>query len=74
MSTSQIQSARGYRLSFVINTVLGGVMLVLGIVGIVIEVMAPSLRGSLAWGFLPAAIVCLSIGFAHRSKYLSLSR
>jgi hypothetical protein len=74
MNTSQPERARGYKLSFIINTVVGGFMLLLGIIGVTLEISIPILRGSLAWGFLAAAIVCLSIGLSHRRKYLNLTR
>jgi hypothetical protein len=70
---SQTEGARGYKLSFIINTTVGGAMLLLGIIGVVLEILLPVLRGSLAWGFFPAAVICLSVGMAHRRKYLSLT-
>ena len=75
MSAPRTESARGYKLSFIINTAAGGLLLLLGIMGFILENVFPALQGGgLAWGFLIAAIVCLSVGFAHRRKYLSLVR
>jgi hypothetical protein len=61
-------------LSFIINTVVGSLLLLLGIISLVVEFRVPLLRGDLALGFLPGAVICLAIGVAHRRKYLSLMR
>jgi len=75
MTTSPPQQARGYRLSFIINTAVGIFMLLLAAIGFMVELSFPSMRDSgLVWGFLPAAGICLTVGFIHRRKYLSLSR
>lgn len=50
-------------------------MLLLGITGFILEHVFPALQGGgLVLGFMIAAIVCLSVGFVHRKKYLSLVR
>jgi hypothetical protein len=75
MTTSPAQKARGYRLSFIINTAVGVFMLLLAAIGFMVELSFPSMRGGgLVWGFLPAALICFIIGIIHRQKYLSLSR
>lgn len=74
MNTAQAESARGYKLSFVINTVAGALLLLLGITGAVLGIFLPIFRGSLTWEFFMPALVCLSIGFAHRMAYLNLTR
>lgn len=74
MNTPQTQNPRGYRLSFVINTVIGGLMLLLSAASFVFESLYPQLRGSLEWGFTWAAVLCLFIASLHYSKYLSLTR
>jgi hypothetical protein len=75
MTTSPAQKARGYRLSFIINTAVGVFLMLLAAIGFMVELSFPSMRGSgLAFGFLPAALICFSIGIIHRQKYLSLSR
>jgi hypothetical protein len=74
MNAPHTESARGYKLSLIINTAVGGLMLLLGIIGVALEISLPILRGGLAWGFLTAAVVCLSVGLVHRRKYLSLTR
>jgi len=72
MNRREQTDARGYWLSFIINVVVGSLMLLLASVAIVLEILLPDLRGMLAIGFLTAAIVCLAIGIAHRRKYRSL--
>jgi hypothetical protein len=75
MNTSPQQQARGYRLSFIINTAVGVFMLLLAAIACLAELSFPALRGGgLLLGFLPAAGICLTVGFIHRRKYLSLSR
>jgi hypothetical protein len=75
MTTSSPQQARGYRLSFIINTAVGVFMLLLAAIGFMVELSFPSMRDSgLVWGFLPAALICFTIGIIHRQKYLRLSR
>ena len=74
MNTPQPGKPNGYRLSFIINGIIGGFMLLLSAVGYVIEILYPQLRGTLAWGFMFAAIVCLFVTSLHYAKYLSLSR
>lgn len=64
---------KNYKLSFIINSVIGGLMLALSIVGYVIEIIHPQLRGTLAGGFLFTAIICLFIASLHYSKYLASS-
>jgi len=69
MSTPQ-QRARGYRISFIINTLVGGFLLLLAIVAAVFEILFPAMRGGLVWGFVPAIIGCFTIGYIHRRRYL----
>jgi hypothetical protein len=72
MTTSPPQKARGYRLSFIINTAVGVLMLLLAAIG---ELYFPAMRDSgLVFGFLPAAVICFVVGIIHRQKYLSLTR
>ena len=74
MNTPPIRHSSGYRLSFIINTVVGGVLLVLAIVAGVFEGLFPALRGQLVWGFLPGTLICWFIAALHYSKHLSLKR
>jgi hypothetical protein len=74
MSTTHTQQPRGYKLSFIINTAVGGLLLLVAVVAGVFEGLFPALRGQLAWGFVPAAMVCWFIASIHYSKYLSLSK
>ena len=74
MNTSQSTTLRGYRLSFIINTIVGSLMLLLATVSYVIEIFVPTMRGTLAVGMIPGAVICLFIGSVHYSKYLSLSK
>jgi hypothetical protein len=64
---------RGYRISAIINSSIGAFLLLLAVVSVLIEKKFPSLGHSLSWGFVPAAIFQLSLGFFHRRKYLSLA-
>jgi len=74
MNTPETQHPRGYRLSFIINTAAGGLLLLMAVVAGVFEGLSPALRGQLVWGFVPAAMVCWFIASLHYSKYLSLSK
>jgi hypothetical protein len=74
MKTPQTQNAKGYRLSFIINTVVGGLMLLLSAASQIFESAFPQLHGTLAQGFIWTAVLCLFIASLHYSKYLSLSR
>ena len=74
MNTSQTQNPRGYKLSFIINTAVGGILLLLGIIAGVFEGVFPSLRGQLVWGFVPATMICGFIASLNYAKYLSQSR
>jgi hypothetical protein len=64
----------GYRLSFIINAAVGGLMLMLSATAYVLEILHPQLRGTLAWGFMFTAVLCLFISSLHYSKFLSLKR
>ena len=74
MNTPQTQKPRGYRLSFIINTAFGGLMLLLSAASSILEAAYPQLRGTLASGFILTAVLCLFIASLHYSKYLSLTR
>ena len=74
MNTPQSKDARSYKLSFIINTVVGGVLLLLAEIAGIFEGLFPAVRGHLVWGFLPATILCWFIASLHYSKYLSLSK
>jgi len=56
MNTTQAANPKSYRLSFVINTVIGSLMLLLSAVSFIIEAIFPPMRGSLAWCFMFAAV------------------
>lgn len=73
MNTPQ-HPGRGYRISFIINSAVGALLLLLAAVAAVFEVLFPAVRGGLVWGFVPAIIGCFTIAFIHRRKYLSLTR
>ena len=68
------QNPKGYRLSFIINTGIGGLMLLLSAASFIFESFHSQLRGTLAWGFTWTAVLCLFIASLHYSKYLSLRR
>jgi hypothetical protein len=74
MNTPQTQNPKGYRLSFIINAGIGVLMLLLSAASYIFESIYPQLRGTLAWGFLWTAVLCLFIASLHYSKYLSLTR
>jgi NO-binding membrane sensor protein with MHYT domain len=74
MNALRMPNPESYKLSFIINTVVGGVMLLLAIVAQVFETIFPALRGQLVWGFVPATLMCWFIASLHYSKYLSLTR
>jgi hypothetical protein len=74
MNTPQDQNPRGYKLSFIINTGVGGVLLLMAVVAGACEGLFPALRGQLVLGFVPAAMICWFIASLHYSKYLSLSK
>jgi hypothetical protein len=74
MNTPETEHLRGYKLSFIINTAVGGVLLLMAVVTGVFEGLFPALRGQLVWGFVPAAMICWFIASLHYSKYLSLSK
>lgn len=57
-----------------INTAVGGILLLLAAIAEVFEGLSPALRGQLVWGFVPATMVCWFIASLHYSKYLSLSK
>ena len=74
MKTPHPENPRGYRLSFIIHSAIGGLMLLLSAAGFIFESVYPQSRGMLAWGFIWAAVLCLFIASLHYSKYLSLTR
>ena len=68
-------TGKGYQLSFIINSIVGGLLLVFAVAGFILEREFPVLQGGgLVWGFVPGAAVCLCVGFFHRQKYLGLRR
>jgi hypothetical protein len=71
-TTNTTPNPNGYRLSFIINAVVGGLMLMLSAVAYVLEILHPQLRGTLAWGFTFTAVVCLFISSLHYSKFLEV--
>jgi len=74
MNTPQTQKPRGYKLSFIINTAVGGILLFLAVIAGVFEGLFPALREQLVWGFVPATMICWFIASLGYSKYLSLSK
>lgn len=74
MNTTPATKPKSYRLSFMINTVIGTLMLLLSAVGVIIEAIFPQMKGSLAWRFMFAAVPSLFIASLHYSKYLVLSK
>jgi hypothetical protein len=69
MNTSA-PNARGYKISFVINSAVGSLLLALAVIGFVFESVFKLQR--LGWGFLVPAIICLFVASLHYAKYLNL--
>ncbi len=61
-------------MSFIINTIIGGITLLLAIGAGVYENLFPAWRGQLVWSIVPMTIISWSIASLHYSKYLSLSK
>lgn len=74
MNTPQTQNPRNYRISFLINTIVGGIALLLAIAAGIFEQLFPSMRGKLVWGFASSTVICWFIASLHYSKYLKLSK
>ena len=74
MNTPHTPNSRGYKFSFIINTAVGGILLLLAVIAGVFEGLFPALRGQLVWGFVPATMICWFVASLHYSKYLSLSK
>ena len=74
MNTKSNQNPRRYKLSFIINTAVGGILLLLAVIAGVFEGLFPALRGQLVWGFVPATMICWFVASLHYSKYLSLTK
>ena len=68
MSTTPAFSAKRYRLSFLINTAIGALLLFLSAVAYVLEHVYPALHGELTWGFLWPAVICLFVASLHHAK------
>jgi hypothetical protein len=75
MSTSPKQKARAYRLSFIINTAIGGTLILIAILAYMERLSYPVIaHNKIQWGFELAGILCLGIAYICRRKYLRLSR
>ena len=65
-------NAKAYRRSFIINTAIGGLMLLLAIVAQFFEAFFPALRWELVWGFVPGTLICWFIASLHYAKYAAM--
>lgn len=74
MNTAENQKGRGFKLSFIINTIVGSLALAAMIASFAVETAHPGLRGQIAWGFLSTVIVSYFMASLHYAKYLSLQR
>jgi hypothetical protein len=78
MSTSPKQKAGAYRLSFIINTAIGGTLILVGVLEFLERVAYPVVAHTkFEWGFELTGILCLIIAYiCHRKywKYLRLCR
>ena len=74
MNIQRNEKGWGFKLSFIINTIIGSVALALMIVAFVAETVFPSLRGQIGWGFLSTVIICYFIASLHYAKYLNLQK
>jgi hypothetical protein len=63
------QSKSNYRRAFIIETVVGAAMLGAAVFAYIMEQFRPELRGSLAWGFMVASVICLFLASIHYSSY-----
>ncbi len=61
-------------MSFIINTAVGGFLLLLAVVAGVLETVFPAFRGQLVWAFLPGTMICWFLASMHYAKYLILKR
>ena len=73
MNTQQ-QNRGGWRfkLSFIIYTIAGSLMLLFAMVAQVFELVFSPVRGQIAPWFIVPAMICWFIASLHYSKYLSL--
>jgi hypothetical protein len=70
MKARQTQNTRGYKLSFIINTIVGGFMILLAVAGAVLDF--PMFHGGLPLSLLMTGAICMSIGYVHHRIYLNL--
>jgi hypothetical protein len=71
MNTPTKREPKSYRLSFIINTVGGGFMLLLSVVAYFIEMSYPTMRGKLVWGAMLPAVLSLFFASLDYSRYLN---
>jgi hypothetical protein len=74
MNTPSTRDARRHRLAFIIDTLSGGLLLLLSVASYIFEMYFPAIRGTLVFGFMLPAIISLFIASLHYSKFLSLSK
>ena len=65
------QSKSSYRRAFIIETVVGSIMLIASVFAYIMDQLRPELRGSLVWGFMFAALISLFLASLHYSSYRS---
>jgi hypothetical protein len=70
MSTPLAQHQKEYRLAYIINAAVGFLCLLLSATGYTFEILYPQLRGTLAWSFIPAAVICLAAAAFSHNRYL----
>jgi hypothetical protein len=62
----------GFKLSFIINTIAGSLLLLFAMVAQVFELVFSPVQGQIAPWFIVPAMTCWFIASLHYSKYLSL--
>jgi hypothetical protein len=69
------QKARAYRLSFIINTAIGGTLILIAILAYMERLAYPVIaHNKIQWGFELVGISCLAVAYICRRMYLRLSR
>ncbi len=62
-------SKSSYRRAFLIETTVGGILLLASLLAYSMEQRSPELRGSLVWGFMFPAVINLFLASLHYTRY-----
>jgi len=75
MNTPKTKNTRGYKLSFIANTVTGGICLLLAFISGILEACFPVLRGQMGTSAIMAtAVAILFVASLQYSKYVNLNK